>query len=357
LLIAKDIAIKLLIRNNICNMGHKFCPTCGELYHKNGKCKDGENIDELFDQYSKKYKLKKCPYCQIVTLKNGGCNHITCLYCGKNWCWLCNELFETTEEHYGNIKSKCYNRMYPNNLNNGNNYLEICSKCRNETNNYKIFYKCGHIICNNCLENHLLENNFLLIFSSKTMQCLNPDCNQFNLSFGNYWIRFIKESNNENLIKKYRPQILINEYFILPFYPNEYENYLKMVADLIGFIADNCCTKCIKCCTECGNWLDKNLIFLVLCIILTILGLIIYITVFCIFPHFVIKKLYYFKFFEEIREHNNKILLILIILGEEILFLILIFPLMIIHYIYTILILPIFGLIFCIRNKIYDNNI
>ena len=65
---------------NICNMGHKFCPACGELYHKDGICQDEEKVDELFEQYYKKYKLKKCPYCQIVTNKNGGCNHITCLY-------------------------------------------------------------------------------------------------------------------------------------------------------------------------------------------------------------------------------------------------------------------------------------
>ena len=128
----------------ICNMGHKFCPICGELYHKDGKCKDGEKVNELFEKYYKKYELKKCPYCQILTLKNGECNHITCLYCGKNWCWLCNGLFLTTEEHYGNIKSKCYNKMME------NNYLAICSKCENETNNYQRFYKCHHIICNKC---------------------------------------------------------------------------------------------------------------------------------------------------------------------------------------------------------------
>ena len=69
---------------NICNMGHKFCQACGELYHKDGKCKDEEKVDELFEKYYNKYKLKRCPFCQIVTNKNGGCNHITCLYCGKN---------------------------------------------------------------------------------------------------------------------------------------------------------------------------------------------------------------------------------------------------------------------------------
>ena len=339
---------------NICNKGHKFCPTCGELYHKNGKCKDEEKVNELFDQYYKKYELKKCPYCQIVTLKNGGCNHITCLYCGKNWCWLCNELFETTEEHYGNIENKCYNEMYPNNennQNNRNNRLFRCSKCQNETDNYKIFSKCDHIICNNCFENNLLENNYLIIFPDKVMECIITDCNQSILFSNNKLIKFIKDSNNENLKKKYKSQILTNEYFISPFYIEEYGNYVGIISDLIDFIVDN---NCKECCRKCQKCIEDYLILTILCYFFMILFLITYITVFCIFPHLAIKKLYYFKFIKEIKEHNNKILLILIIFGEEILFLILIFPLMIIHYIYTYLFLPILAIIYCFRNKIYD---
>ena len=238
---------------NICNKGHKFCPTCGELYHKNGKCKDEEKVNELFDQYYKKYKLKKCPYCQIVTLKNGGCNHITCLYCGKNWCWLCNELFETTEEHYGNIGSNCYNKMYPNNENNENNRnnrLFRCSKCQNETDSYQFFSKCDHIICNNCFENNLLENNYLIIFPEKVMKCIITDCNKSKLYYRSNLIHFIKESNNENLKKKYRTQILTNEYFILPFFPREYGNYLELIDDLFYFIGNKCCGCCEECCKK-----------------------------------------------------------------------------------------------------------
>ena len=170
-------------------------------------------------------------------------------------------------------------------------------------------------------------------------------------------IGFIKESNNENLKKKYRNQILTNEYFILPFFPREYENYIEIFGDLFFFIGKNyikCCPNCEKCCDKCCRYIDDYLILAILCRFFAILTLVKYITVFCIFPHFAIKKLYYFKFIKEIKEHNNKFLLILIILGEEILFLILIFPLMIIHYIYTILFFPILWLICFIRNKIYD---
>jgi hypothetical protein len=131
---------------NICNMGHKFCNKCGEKYHENEKCKEEENIDKLFEEYSRRYNLKNCPYCHIVVIKNGGCNHMNCKYCGKHWCWLCNEIFNSTEEHYGNINSKCYNQMM-----NNNHERYICSKCDSEIIDNGIRgFDCDHLICHNC---------------------------------------------------------------------------------------------------------------------------------------------------------------------------------------------------------------
>ena len=43
-------------------IGHKFCIKCGELWHKDGKCKEEENVDKLFNKFRKKYNLKNCPY-------------------------------------------------------------------------------------------------------------------------------------------------------------------------------------------------------------------------------------------------------------------------------------------------------
>ena len=280
---------------NVCNMGHKFCPICGELYHKDGKCKEEEKVDELFEQYYKKYKLKKCPYCQIITSKNGG----TCLYCHKNWCWLCNELFETTEEHYGNRESKCYKRMMG--INQNNNLL-ICSKCGNETNNYLIFFRCRHIICNECFGNHLLQNNYLFIFPDKVMKCIISDCINFRLYEINTLIRFIRESNNEDVIKKYRSHFLISEYFILPFNAEEFGDYLEDIGKLFFLLLD---------------YIENKILKIIIHTIIIIIFLIFLVAI-PIFPHFVIKKLYYFKLKEEI---NNKILLSIIILGEELLFL------------------------------------
>ena len=328
---------------NICSMGHKFCPTCGELYHEDGKCKDAEKVDELFEHFYKKYKLKKCPYCQVVTLKNGGCNHIICSFCGKNWCWLCNQLFKTTQEHYGNMQSKCYDKMMNNNQN-----LIICSKCGNGTDNYRDFYNCHHIICNDCFENYLLENNILIIFPPKILDCPMTDCNNFRLFSSDYLLRYIKETNNEDLIKKYRPSFLIYQYFTLPFFPNEYyELYFKLILDLLDNIARILYNKFSDC-----KGYD---VFEIIGIIFAFIIVGIYIIAIPIFPHLAIKKLYYYKLIKELRsDHYNIILLILIIVGEEILFLVLIFPLMIMNYLYYIIFFPILILSDFIRKKIYE---
>jgi hypothetical protein len=34
---------------------------------------------------------RPCPYCRVDTLKNSGCNHMTCGQCHNEWCWLCNK--------------------------------------------------------------------------------------------------------------------------------------------------------------------------------------------------------------------------------------------------------------------------
>jgi len=40
--------------------------------------------------------FKKCPSCEMATVKVSGCNHITCR-CGAHWCYECGEQFEEDE--------------------------------------------------------------------------------------------------------------------------------------------------------------------------------------------------------------------------------------------------------------------
>ncbi|KNE72035.1 hypothetical protein AMAG_15978 [Allomyces macrogynus ATCC 38327] len=37
----------------------------------------------------KKLKAQRCPYCRQATIKEGGCNHMTCATCGGHFCYLC----------------------------------------------------------------------------------------------------------------------------------------------------------------------------------------------------------------------------------------------------------------------------
>jgi hypothetical protein len=208
---------------NICTMGHKFCIKCGELWHDDGKCKEEEKIDKLFQEFSKKYDLKNCPYCHIVTNKNGGCNHMKCHYCGKDWCWICQEIFVSTEEHYGNRNSKCFSRMYE------NHEVRICSKCENEiVGNFKAF-RCEHIFCNKCFIEYLLKNCTMIIYPEKIVNCGISGCNGIKVFYGPTFFQFIKETNNEELIKKYQISILFYYYFLTSFFFQEYEKYFEIL--------------------------------------------------------------------------------------------------------------------------------
>lgn len=35
---------------------------------------------------------KSCPVCGMATMKNEGCNKMSCTNCGKHWCWKCNQV-------------------------------------------------------------------------------------------------------------------------------------------------------------------------------------------------------------------------------------------------------------------------
>ena len=330
---------------NICTMGHKFCIKCGELWHEEGKCQKEKEVDELFQKYSKKYQLKNCPYCHIVTIKNGGCNHMKCQYCGKHWCWICQEIFDSTEEHYGNRRSKCYNQM------NANYDIVICSKCENEINQNQILrrFKCGHIYCENCFNECLLENNMRIIFPEKLIACVIIGCKDHTLYSGDRLVSIIQESNNVNLIKKYKATILFYQYLLLPLMPTHYGDYLDFLYDFYDLISKS---KVFNCCyRRCEKFYD---ILRIVGIIFGYIFIPIYLIIVPISIHYTIIDLYYYKFLIEFRKkYDNKLIIYAIVFGEIILSLVFAFPLIAWHYIYTILFFPILFIVLLIRNRIY----
>lgn len=94
-----------------CSAGHKFCGRCKTAgWHKKGKCNDVlifllnfQYIKSVLKQI-KKDKLndainfKQCPNCEIIIEKDEGCNHMTCVSCNHQFCWLCMEKY--TNDHF-----------------------------------------------------------------------------------------------------------------------------------------------------------------------------------------------------------------------------------------------------------------
>ena len=79
-----------------CNFGHEFCFECGNEPHGKKKCED--MMDKEFEEWRSHKIVKRCPFCRMWTEKNEGCNHMTCVECKFQWCWLCQKPY--TYNHF-----------------------------------------------------------------------------------------------------------------------------------------------------------------------------------------------------------------------------------------------------------------
>ena len=95
----------------MCMKNHKFCFACLNEPHGNFPCKN--KLDKSLIEFAKNILLKNCPNCSIITEKISGCNHITCIKCSYQWCWLCNEKY--TSDHFQIGKCKGYQFFRPKN--------------------------------------------------------------------------------------------------------------------------------------------------------------------------------------------------------------------------------------------------
>ena len=79
-----------------CEHGHEYCFDCLNPPHGNKPC--DLKLEKQFMKWKKGKRVKRCPRCQMYTEKNEGCNHMTCVSCKYQWCWLCEG--EYKYEHY-----------------------------------------------------------------------------------------------------------------------------------------------------------------------------------------------------------------------------------------------------------------
>eukprot|EP01083_Nonionella_stella_P036438 99433_1 len=84
-----------------------ICFNCSRLWHGYfTKCTSAQvaapvdENDEKFHQWelNKRDNVKKCPKCKMRIEKDAGCNHMTCVSCKYEFCWLCKGKY--TSRHY-----------------------------------------------------------------------------------------------------------------------------------------------------------------------------------------------------------------------------------------------------------------
>ena len=74
-----------------CENGHTYCFECLNPPHGNKSC--DIKLEKEFINWTNDKRVKRCPRCKMYTEKNEGCNHMTCVACKYQWCWLCEKQY------------------------------------------------------------------------------------------------------------------------------------------------------------------------------------------------------------------------------------------------------------------------
>ena len=91
-----------------CQNGHIYCFEC--LRPPHGKSKCDEVMEKDFMKWKKNKRVKRCPRCKMYTEKNEGCNHMTCVSCQYQWCWLCEGAYSYSHYNSGKCQGHQFTR-------------------------------------------------------------------------------------------------------------------------------------------------------------------------------------------------------------------------------------------------------
>jgi hypothetical protein len=102
---------------------HKFCGRCGLAPHQRQKdqdiscedyasfCDANEASNDIFEEYLKENKMKRCPKCLLPAELRSGCHFIRCV-CKSNYCYLCgrglDESMHYSHYYKGPYGKRCY---------------------------------------------------------------------------------------------------------------------------------------------------------------------------------------------------------------------------------------------------------
>ena len=81
-----------------CKCGKSFCFKCSLATHRPCSCEvaqkwNAKNSSESENVTWMIANTKNCPGCKRPIEKNQGCNHMTCSWCGHDFCWMCMGLW------------------------------------------------------------------------------------------------------------------------------------------------------------------------------------------------------------------------------------------------------------------------
>lgn len=85
---------------------NRICTACHVEYHDGMACEEHrDNMKggmDAFRRWREENSVKSCPKCHVHIQKNGGCNHMMCVYCKTHICWVCMATF-TDDDGSGGV--------------------------------------------------------------------------------------------------------------------------------------------------------------------------------------------------------------------------------------------------------------
>ena len=95
----------------------KICFNCSKPWHGYfTKCSSAQDTDhemtEKFYAWESNKDVKKCPKCKMRIEKNAGCNHMTCVSCKYEFCWICRGKYSSNHFAEWNVVFGCPGAQY-----------------------------------------------------------------------------------------------------------------------------------------------------------------------------------------------------------------------------------------------------